>query len=96
MELVEHDRLEVAQQRVLLQPRGQDSFGGKEHARVGAELPLEPDVPADFLADPPALLLGNAARHRACRDTPRLEHDDWSVHRKRGRHASGLSGPRRR
>ena len=48
VELVEDDRRNVREQRILLQARGQHALGGDEHARVGREAALEPDVPADF------------------------------------------------
>ena len=60
-------------ERILLQPRGQDAFGGDEQPRVAREAPIEPDVPADFAAERPALLVGDAPRDRARGHAPRLQ-----------------------
>jgi hypothetical protein len=73
VELVEDDHVEIAQQRIRLQPRGQDAFRRDEQARPRVEAALEADLPADLLADRPAALVGDAARERASGDAARLE-----------------------
>src|SRR5260221_327213 len=59
--LVEDDGAEIRQQRIGLQPRGQDAFGDDEQARRRAEVAVEPHLPADFAAESPAALRGNAS-----------------------------------
>ena len=73
---------EVAQQRILLQARGQDAFGDDEQPRVGGELALEADVPADLAAERPAALVGDAPRHRSRRHPPRLQQHDAARRRR--------------
>ena len=96
VELVEDDGAEVREQRILLQARRQDALGREEHARRRAELALEPDVPPDFPAERPALLVGDARRQAARRDAPRLQDDHRAVGGERGRDACRLARARRR
>ena len=96
VELVEDDGPELRQQRILLQPRGQDAFSGEEDAGLWTELTLEANVPSDLAADRPAALVSNAARQAARRDPSRLQHDHRSVVGNRRRHAGCLAGRRRR
>ena len=95
VELVEHHRDEVREQWILLQPPGEDAFGCEQHARLGTELALEPDVPADLAPRSPATFVRNSSRDAPGRDAPRLEHDDRSVARERRRHTGRLAGTRR-
>ena len=96
VELVEDDRPKAGEERILLQPGRQDAFGGQQHPGVRTELPLEADVPADFAAERPAALVGDAARDRPRRDASRLQHDDRAVRGERGRHARRLARTWRR
>ena len=98
VEFVEDDRAEAAQQRILLQAARSGCLRSRTGRACRPRTPLEPDVPADFAAERPALLLGDPPRHRPRRDAPRLQHDDRSVRRQRRRHARRLSrpAPRRR
>ena len=63
---------ELGQQRIGLQPCGQDAFGDDEQPRLGAEAALEAHLPADLAADRPAALVGDpraiarAATRRGC------------------------------
>ena len=96
VKLVEHHGSEVGQQRVLLQPGGEDPLGRKQNARARGKAALEPDVPSSFFADGPALLSRDALGDGPCRDSPGLEHDHRPVYRQNRRHASRFSRARRR
>ena len=50
VELVNDQRGDVAQQRVVLQVGGQDALGDHQQPGFGRRLPLEANVPADFTA----------------------------------------------
>ena len=91
VELVDDDRREIQQQRILLQPRGEDALGREEHARGRTELALEPHVPADLATERPSSFVRDPPRHRPRRHAPRLQHEDRSVHRERRRHARRLA-----
>ena len=92
VEFVEDDRAEVGEQRILLQTSGKDAFGREEHGCRRAEAPVEPDVPPDFVANRPALLIRDASGEAPRRHAPRLEHDDGSVPGERRRDAGRLPG----
>ena len=92
VKLVEHDRREVAEQRIALQAGGQDAFGDDEQPRVRAEAALEPDLPADLAAKGPAALACDPRRDRARRDPPRLQQDHPAVGQQRRRHTGRLAG----
>jgi hypothetical protein len=94
VELVEHDRPEVLEQRVLLKPCCQDAFGRKEHFRARAKAPLEPDVPSDLLANRPSPLFSDTRRQASRGDAPRLQDDDRPIDGKGWRNARRLSGSR--
>ena len=96
MKFVEDDGGEIGQQRIRLQPRGQDAFGDDEQAGVGAEAPLETHLPADFAAERPAALVGDARRDRACGHAARLQQDDRAVRDQRRRNSRRLAGAGRR
>ena len=93
VELVEDDGPEAGEQRVLLQPGGQDAFGREQHPCVRTELPLEADVPADFAAQRPAAFGRDTPRDRPRRHAARLQHDDRTVRGQRRRDARGLARP---
>ena len=93
VKFVEDDRLKVRQERVVLQPRGQDAFGHHEQPRVAGEAPLEPDLPADLAANRPAALLGDARRDGPRSHAARLQQDD-AARRPRARAAHASSCPR--
>jgi hypothetical protein len=92
VEFVEDDRLEIREQRVLLQARGQHAFGGDEQLRARAESLFQPDLPADLAADRPAALVGDALRDGTRGDAARLKQDQRAVVDQRRRNASGLAG----
>ena len=92
VEFIEHDRRDLAEQRVLLEPGGEDALGRKQHARLAREARLEADVPADLASEGPTLLLGDAASQRPRGGPSRLQHDDGAVNRQCGRHTRGLAG----
>ena len=96
VELVEHDRPEVLEQRVLLETGGQDAFGRKEHFRARAKAPLEPDVPPDFVANRPSLLFSDTFGQAPRGDAPRLQDDDRPIDGKGWRNARRLAGSWRR
>ena len=79
VKFVEDDRPEIGQQRIALQPGGQDAFGDDEQPGVGAESPIEADLPADLAADRPSTLGCNPRRDRACGDPSGLKKDDRAV-----------------
>ena len=81
VELVEDDRSEIREQRILLQARRQHALGRDEQTRRGAEPALEADLPADLAADRPAALVGDARGDRARGDAPRLQQNERSRRR---------------
>ena len=96
VELVEHDRADAGDQRIVDQARGEDAFGGEQDARRRREPALEAHVPADLLAERPAALLGDPARDGPRRDPPRLQHQHRPVGGERRRQPRGLAGAGRR
>ena len=92
VKLVEDDGAEVGEQRIALQPRGQDAFGHDEQPRVGGEAALEADLPADLAAERPAAFVGDARGDRARGDAARLQQDDRTVGRERRRNTRRLAG----
>ena len=92
VELVEDDGGEVGEQRIALQPRGQDAFGDDEQPRVGAEAAVETHLPADLAADRPAALLGDARGNRPRGDAARLQQDERTVGGERRRNPRRLAG----
>ena len=94
VKLVENDRGESREQRVLLKPGGEYSLCRDQHARVWHELPLEPDVPAGLASRSPALLVRDPARDASRSHAPRLQENDRAIGRKRGRHTRRLAGAR--
>ena len=81
VKLVDDDRAERREQRILLQPRRQDALGGDEQPRVGRELAVEAHVPADFAAERPPCSLRDAPGDRARRNAPRLQQQHRTVAR---------------
>ena len=76
VKLVEDDGAESREQRILLETRGENAFGRDEQAGVGAEAPLEPDLPADLATDRPrrarrqsGVQSARAAARRGCRSS---------------------------
>ena len=96
VKFVEDDHVEIAEQRIALQPRGEDSFRRHEQPRAVGELPFEADLPADFVADRPAAFDGDPPRQRARRHAPRLQQDRPADRRQRRRNARRLPRSRRR
>jgi len=97
VEFVEHDDVEVAEQRIRLQPRGEDPLGRHEQPGAAGEPPLEADLPADLLPDRPPLLRRDAPRQRAGGDAAGLQKDRPPQLAREGRRdARGLSRSRRR
>ena len=94
VELVDHDRGELRQERIALQTRREDSFGDDEQARVGGELSIEANLPADFAAEGPSALGGNPGRNGARGDAARLQQDHLSRLDERRRHARRLTRAR--
>ena len=86
---------ESAEQRILLEARGQDALGDDQQARVGGEAALEAHVPPHLAAECPALLVRDAPRHGARGDAPRLQHEHAAGVDQRRRHARGLARARR-
>ncbi len=95
VELIENDGAKLRQERIGLQPRGQNTFGGQQHARVRSELSLEAHLPSDFPADGPALLARDSSRDVARGNPARLQHDDRSINGQRRRNSRRLASSRR-
>ncbi len=95
VELVQHDGGEVGEQRIPLQPRGQDPFGDDEQPGVRGEAAFEPDLPSDLAANGPSLLLGDARRDGARRHPSRLQQDDRAGGHQRRRHPRAFARTRR-
>ena len=92
---VDDDGRDVAEERILLQPRGQDAFGDNGQPGVGGGAAIEPDVPSDLAAERPALLGSDPPRDGSRGHASRLQQQDRAVAHQRGRHACGLAGARR-
>ena len=90
MELVEHDGLKAGEEWILLEARGQHTFGGDEQPRGRVEPTLEANLPPDLAADGPAALGGDARGDRARRDATRLQQNERSRVQERRRHTRGL------
>jgi hypothetical protein len=90
MKFVENDDPKLAQQRIALQPRRENPFGGHEESRTFGEALLESDLPSDFVSDAPSALLGDPSRECARRDAPRLQQDRLADLHQRGWDACGL------
>ena len=93
VELVEDDGGEVGEQRIALQPRGQDAFGDDQQPGVGAEAAVETHLPADLAANRPAAFFGDARGNRPRGDAARLQQDERTVGRERGRNRVVLPAP---
>jgi len=65
VKFIEHHDAKLTEQRIALQPRGQDSFRRDQQLRSRREASLESDLPSDLLADFPATFLRDASRQRA-------------------------------
>ena len=96
VELIEDDRADRFQKRLVVQPPQQDARRDGQDARPRPALAIEADVIADLVAQPPAALAGHPARRRPGRQPPRLQQHDLLVSRQAGvqqgrRHARGLS-----
>ena len=79
VEFVEEDRGDAAQLRVLNQLAQENSFGDEPDARPRRGDVFEPDLVADFIAEP-APAFGRDPRCEQSRgETARLEDDDLSV-----------------
>ena len=91
VELVEHDRREVREKRVLLQAGGQDALGGDQQPRVVLELALEADLPSDLPTESPAAFVGDAPGDAARGRTSGLENDGRAGIEQRRRHPCRLA-----
>jgi hypothetical protein len=96
VEFVEDDRANAGQQRIALQPRGENALGDDEQLGIGREAPLEADLPTDLAPERLAALGRDARGDRARRHAAGLEQEDGTVGGERRRHAGGLAGARRR
>jgi hypothetical protein len=96
VEFVEDDRVEPGQERIGLEPCGEDAFGDDQQPRRRGEAPLEANLPADVVTQRPAALLRDAPRDGARRDAPGLQQDDGAIGRQRRREARRLAGARSR
>ena len=99
--LVEDHAADVLQRRVALQLPGEDALRDDLDAGLRADLGVHAHPVADGLADALAEQPGDALRHRARRQAPRLEHDDAPPGQpgrieQRRRHTRALAGARRR
>jgi hypothetical protein len=92
VKLVDDDRREVGQQRILLEARRQDTLGDDEQPRIARESSLESDLPSDFASDRPPAFLRNPPRHRAGGKPLRLQKNDRTGVDERGCDACGLAG----
>ena len=95
VELVQHDRGEVREQRILLQARRQDPFRDDEQTGIAGEALLEPDLPSDLAPNRPTLFLRDSRRHGACRHAPWLQQDHGTGRGQRWRHPGALARARR-
>ena len=92
VKFIDHDRGDVAQQRILLEVCGQDALSDDKEASGLGEVPLETDVPADLAAERPALFFGDAPGHGPRRNPPRLQQQHAAAIHERGWHSRRLAG----
>ena len=91
VKLVDDDRLEVRQQRIVLQARRQHALRRDKQLRPWAKASVEADLPAYLVANRPAALERDALRDRARGNAPRLQQNQRAIADERWRNASGLS-----
>src|SRR2546423_15122210 len=101
VEFVEKNRGNAAQLRVLNQLAEQDSFGDETNAGARGGNVLEPDLVADFIAEPALSFARDARCEKAGGEPARLEDDDLTVAEKAVieedlRDLGGFSGTSRR
>ena len=94
VELVEHDRGHIAQQRILVQVVREHALGDDEHARGGGAAAVEPDMPPHVGTERPALFVGDPAGDGTGGDASRLKHEHTAGVGEVRRHARRLSGAR--
>ncbi len=94
VKLVDDQRAYVAQQRIVLQIRGEDAFGDDDEPGFAGELAVKTDVPADLASYGPVAFLGDAARHRARSKPPRLQQQHPPTIHQRRRDSRCLAGAR--
>jgi hypothetical protein len=75
VKLVDDDRREVRQQRIVLQPVRQHAFGRDEQLRARTEPALHPNLPADLFPNRPAAFGRNPLSDRPRGDAPGLQQD---------------------
>ena len=76
VELVEDEKADAVERRVVLQAPREDAFGDDLDARRAADARVAAHAIADRLADALAVQLGEPEGGGARRESPRLEHDD--------------------
>ena len=100
VELVEADRADAVEERVLHHLAHQHPLGHEAQPGLLADLGVAADLVADQPAELTAELVGDALRGRARSEPPRLEHHDLLAVpddvQERRRHAGGLAGAGRR
>ena len=96
VKLVEDDRGEIRQERILLEPRRQDPFGDDEQPRVAGGSLLESDVPAHFTPERPFPLFRNTPRNRARGHAARLQQNERTRVDQGWRNPGGLARAGRR
>jgi hypothetical protein len=96
VKLVENDGPKVREERIGVEPGGEDALRGHEEVRLLRVLALEAHLPAHLAADLPRALLGDPAGDRAGGDPPRLEQEHRPVADEGGRNARRLPRPRLR
>ncbi len=97
VELVEDQRADAVEQRVVLQHAGEDAFGDHLDAGARTDLRFEADAVADRLAGLFTACAGHEVRGRARGDAARLQHQQLAACKpgrvQQGRrHARGLAG----
>ena len=92
VKLVDDDGVEIGEERILLEPGGQDAFGRDQEPCRLLKPALEADVPTDLAADRPPAFEGDPMRDRTGRDAPRLEQNDRAILDERRRHSRRFSG----
>ena len=91
VELVEDDRREIGEQRILLEARRQYAFGHDQQPCVSGETLFESDLPANFAPDRPLALFRDAPRNGTRGYTARLQENDWSRVDQRRWNSCGLA-----
>ncbi len=92
VKFVKNDRADAFKEWVIQKLAGQNAFGDDMQSRIGADAFFEANLVADFVAQLPAIFIGDALGAGAGGHSPGLKHDQVGM---LGRQQSGAENRRR-